>query len=118
MKKNLICLVLLLLVTALLLGCESEDRRPGGMTGMIIDGQNGNLVEGVQVRIEPRTTPVFTNTDGVYAMPDIPPGSYRLIASKQGFQDFYRQIRISPAMTSTNDIILQPLLIIVPTEVK
>jgi hypothetical protein len=55
------------------------------------------------------TRSVVTNSSGSYSVPDLPPGSYRVAAAKQGFKEgIYTGVTLSVGGTARVDITLEP----------
>ena len=83
-----------LLVFTVLAGAPALDAQAvsiASVTGRVIDEQ-GALVSGAQVKITRVDTGTVynttTNTDGIYALPNLPIGAYTLQAGSPGFQTY------------------------------
>jgi len=61
----------------------------GTITGLVLDSSGGTIV-GAEVLVASDTTgiryPGVTNSDGIYAFTNLPPGPYRIQVSKMGFK--------------------------------
>jgi thermitase len=56
----------------------------GGITGQVTDAKDGSAISGAQVSDGTRTA--TTDATGKYTIADVPPGSYQVTASKEGYQ--------------------------------
>jgi CarboxypepD_reg-like domain/TonB-dependent Receptor Plug Domain len=81
--KKLFIFVLLVLSTFIQLYAGTT----GKIAGVIKDSQTGEVLPGVNVYIENAPLGAATDIDGYYAILNIPPGKYKLIASYVGYKD-------------------------------
>ncbi|HXG46165.1 MAG TPA: carboxypeptidase regulatory-like domain-containing protein, partial [Methylomirabilota bacterium] len=100
--------VLCLLSASALLFAQGER---GTFNGTVSD-PSGAVIAGATVRaINVATnveTPVTTTSAGVYRMPYLPPGTYRLLASAPGFKTAIREnVILAVAQTLTVDFVLE-----------
>lgn len=79
----------LTLVLSLLLPSARGQSPNGTISGLVIDS-SGAVIVGADILIENYATGVQysaqTNKDGLYLLPNLPPGNYRLQVSKMGFK--------------------------------
>lgn len=59
---------------------------PGGIRGVVTDAEFGGPVREAQVRLLEAGRQAVTGEDGHYLFSDVPPGSYTLVFSKEGFE--------------------------------
>ena len=64
--------------------CLTQIIVPGSITGSVTDGEDGSPLVGAAVSDGTRT--VLTDATGQYIINDVPPGSYQVVASKEGYQ--------------------------------
>jgi len=57
---------------------------PGSITGSVTDAEEGSPIVGATVSDGTRT--VSTNAAGQYTINDVPPGSYQVVASREGYE--------------------------------
>jgi thermitase len=62
----------------------SELLPPGGITGQVTDTEDGSAIFEAQVTVGITTVP--TDAAGTYAIDGVTPGTYQIIASKEGYQ--------------------------------
>jgi len=103
MMKNIITYLLLFMF---LLGI-SYAGTTGKIAGVITDAQNGYPIPGVNVFLEGTHLGAATDLEGMYTILNIIPGSYTVVASMIGY-DEYRQenVRVSIDFTTRVDIVL------------
>jgi thermitase len=58
---------------------------PGQIAGQVTDAEDFSAISGVQVTDGTRTA--LTDAAGMYTIDDVPPGSYHVVASKEGYED-------------------------------
>src|SRR5262245_45930445 len=82
---------LLILVVMLLVVCASASAQTAEITGRVVD-DSGAVLPGVTVTVTQTETgfarTAVTDGAGVYVMPNLPTGPYRLEASLQGFRTY------------------------------
>jgi thermitase len=74
---------------------------PGSITGSVTDAEDGSPVAGAIVSDGTRTT--TTDTTGKYVIADVPPGSYEVTASKEGYESITSSVTVTSATTSEMD---------------
>lgn len=82
--------ILLLFCLSLLLAAYADGQSPNGtISGLVVD-PSGAAIAGADILIANDATGVQssgkTNGDGIYVLPNLPPGRYRLQVSKIGFK--------------------------------
>ncbi len=92
------------IVAALALPCAAMAQiNRGSITGIVTD-PSGAVVPDVAIAITNEgtgvTTHLTTNESGIYTLPFVEPGSYKLVAVKEGFKQYLRS-RIVVAVGST-----------------
>ncbi len=85
------------------------------VSGRITDAVSGAGVEGAQVQLRNSLSDAIVKTvtsdrRGVYALPSLPAGNYKLLVTKSGYDDFpsSRPGLIKGGMTSNVDFVLDP----------
>jgi Carboxypeptidase regulatory-like domain/TonB dependent receptor len=85
----LLALVVLALLAALTAGMAFAQSTNAIVSGLVVD-PNGRAIAGADMEIVNDATgvryPGTTNNEGIYQIPNLPPGLYRLQVSKQGFK--------------------------------
>ncbi len=111
MKRSLL-LLLGLCATAAFAG------NTGKIAGVVKDSQTGEMLIGVNVVIEGTSMGAATNIDGFYAILNIPPGKYNLVASAVGFnKKTVAGVSVSIDLTTTIDFALSSTVLAVGEEV-
>src|SRR5579864_9047553 len=91
-RRNLVrlCRVVFLVVLSLLVITPIDGQSPNGTVSGIVIDPSGATVPGADILIANDATGVQysakTNSEGLYVVPNLPPGSYRLQVSKIGFK--------------------------------
>jgi len=84
----------LLLAASLTPAARAQNSITGEIKGSVTDASSA-VVPGVEISIDNVqtgvVTPTTTNSNGLYDVPFLIPGSYTVTFSKQGFRDFVRQ---------------------------
>lgn len=100
-KLFLTCLLLAMLPTLVV-------AQTGKLRGRVTDKETGDALIGVNVIVEGTQLGAATDASGTYVVIGIPPGVYTVRASYIGYQELsISNIRISPAVTATQDFELQ-----------
>jgi len=81
---------------------------PGGITGSVTDAGDGSPVIGATVTDGTRTA--TTDASGKYTIGDVPPGSYEVTASKEGYETSTGGVTVASATTVVLDFSLGPQL--------
>ncbi len=80
------------------------------ITGRVTD-PSGSIVPGAQVKIQNITTTatrvVQTNVSGLYTFPSLPPGSYEISVSLQGFKEVTSEVKLGIIQTLSQDFKLR-----------
>ena len=83
-------LVVVLVALALPLGAQSPN---GNINGLVLDPSNQLIVGAEVIAVNDVTNVQYTtktNNEGVYVLPNLPPGPYRIQVSKVGFKTIIR----------------------------
>jgi hypothetical protein len=97
-KKAFVGVVLGIFV-ALSLPVFSFAQEAGTLRGKVTLDTNGQPIHGVIVTVLRLNRSAITDDDGVYEIPDIPPGSYSVSAHLDGVPDVVQMMQISGAAT-------------------
>jgi len=82
---------------------------PGEITGQVTDAEDGSVISGVEVSDGTRTT--LTDTAGMYTIDDVPPGTYQVVASKEGYESSSLTIDVLSGNTAVADFSLNPIIV-------
>jgi uncharacterized membrane protein len=77
---------------------------PGSITGLVIDAKDGSPIIGATVSDGTRTA--TTDASGEYTIADVPPGSYEVTASKEGYESLTSSVAVISGATSVMDFSL------------
>lgn len=83
----------------------------GTITGQVLDA-TGAVVPGARVRVTNAATnderAVVTNSEGIYSLPSLPPGQYKLLVEKTGFaKTEVPEVIVNTAQVTTTNLSLQ-----------
>jgi thermitase len=82
---------------------------PGRISGQVTDAQNGSPIVGAAVSDGTRTT--TTDTAGTYAIVDVPPGAYQVIASREGYQSSSLTVTVLSGTTGAANFSLSQIIV-------
>jgi len=71
---------------------------PGTITGTVSDAEDDSPIAGATVRDGTRTT--TTDASGEYTIADVPPGTYEVVASKEGYESSTSTVTVVPGGTA------------------
>ena len=83
---------------------------PGSITGAITDAEDGSPIAGATVTDGTHT--VSTDVAGQYAINDVPPGSYEVAASKEGYESSSLMVTVSEGNTAVADLSLTRIIVL------
>jgi outer membrane receptor protein involved in Fe transport len=98
-------------LTLATLNVQAQNASTGALTGTVTDA-TGAVVSGVEIKVTSESTgetrSVVSQSSGVYVVPLLPPGTYRIEGSKSGFKEWDAAgIRVNVTETATLNIQLQ-----------
>ena len=117
MRVFVACAALLVLLSGVTPPTHAQEKAPSpaSLSGYVRDATNGETLLGANVIVRGDTTAAdpfwrgtATNNAGYYTLPDIPPGTYTVVASYLGFSRFSQQITLEAGQKRRLDIELQP----------
>jgi len=82
---------------------------PGEIAGQVTDAKDGSPISGAQVSDGSRTA--LSDTAGKYTINDVPPGSYQLVASKEGYEDSSLTVNVLSGSTAVANFSLSPIIV-------
>jgi thermitase len=82
---------------------------PGSIIGSVIDAEDGLPIAGVAVTDGTRTA--TTDATGEYTIADVPPGSYEVTASKEGYESLSLTVDVTSGTTAIADFSLSQLIV-------
>jgi hypothetical protein len=86
----------------------SEPMPPGAVTGRVTDVEDGAAISGAQVTDGVRIA--LTDVDGMYTIDDVIPGSYQVVASKEGYQTSSLTVTVLEGDTAVADFSLSEIV--------
>lgn len=100
-----------LVISLTLAACDA-----GRISGLVLDHERRPLIEAaVTLRGEPlrgKALIRFSDRQGRYAFPNLPPGRYTISVEKEGFHRVMKNITLSEAERLEIDLVLPPKLIV------
>lgn len=82
---------------------------PGGITGQVTDAQDGSAISEAQVSDGIRTA--LTDAAGMYTIDDVPPGSYHVVAGKEGYESSSSTVTVLSGNTAVADFSLNEIIV-------
>jgi thermitase len=82
---------------------------PGSITGLVTDAKDGSAISGAQVSDGIRT--VLTDAAGKYTIDNVSPGSYQVVASKEGYQTSSLTINVLSGSTAVANFSLSQIIV-------
>jgi len=77
---------------------------PGGITGTVTDAEDGSALAGATVSDGSRTT--TTDASGEYVIADVPPDTYEVVASKEGYESSTSSVTVPSGGTAVMNLSL------------
>ena len=82
---------------------------PGSISGQVTDAGNGSPIAGAVVTDGTRTT--TTDAVGQYTLNDVPPGTYEVTASKEGYESSSLAVTVLEEATAVADFVLNEVVV-------
>jgi len=82
---------------------------PGGITGSVTDAEDGSAISGAAVTDGTRTA--LTDALGSYTIDNVPPGSYQVVASKEGYQTSSLTVNVISGTTVVANFPLSQIIV-------
>src|SRR5258708_31739804 len=101
MRRYVVLAVVLLAAMTLMVSSAFGQAETGQIAGTVLD-QTGAALPGAEITAKnlatgtPRST--VSNTAGVYAIPNLPPGSYELMITATGFSTYKQTVTVGPGV--------------------
>ena len=87
----------------------SEPMPPGAIIGRVTDAEDGSAISGAEV--SDGITTVLTDATGMYTIDGIMPGSYQIVASKEGFQTSSLTVSVVSGTAAVADLSLSQIIV-------
>jgi thermitase len=82
---------------------------PGEIAGQVTDAEDGSAIFGVQVTDSTRAA--LTDADGSYAIDNVPPGTYQVAASKEGYETSSLTVNVLSGNTAVANFSLSQIIV-------
>ena len=82
---------------------------PGRISGQVTDARDGSAISGVRVSDGIRT--YFTDSAGKYTIDNVPPGSYQVVATKEGYESSSLTVTVSEEITAVANLSLSQVIV-------
>lgn len=86
MKKHLVHIVALLLLSCILYSCNSDDQTTGSIYGTVTDQSTGERLSNAKVVLASSDKETTTGEEGTFLFTEVEAGDHKLLASKLGYQ--------------------------------
>lgn len=87
----------------------THDDDTGGVSGSVTDTEFVPL-EGAQVVLQPGTDySAVTGPDGSYAISNVPPGEYTLLAQRLGYDSLGLKVKVEAGAVTEKNLVLEPI---------
>ncbi|MGQ0767195.1 MAG: SusC/RagA family TonB-linked outer membrane protein [Gemmatimonadota bacterium] len=83
----------------------------GAIRGTIVDSATRRPIEGAQLTLAGSTLGALTNTEGVYTIRGVNPGSHTVRLTRIGYQAAQRQVRVVVGDTAVADFVVRPVAV-------
>jgi subtilisin family serine protease len=87
----------------------SQILTPGSITGSVTDAKDGAAISGAQVSAGTRTA--TTDASGKYTVANVPPGTYVVVASKEGYQNSSLTVNVVSGSTAVANLSLSQIIV-------
>lgn len=104
-------LLLIVLGTGLLLGCDEETVGPserGDLAGTVLNAETDAPVGQANVTTSPPTQSILSSQDGSFTISDVEAGSYSVTATKSNFSSRSVSVEVREGETTNATILLEP----------
>jgi thermitase len=88
---------------------ESVTVLPGKIAGQVTDAQDGSAISGVQLTDGTRTA--LTDAAGMYTIDDVSPGTYQVVACKEGYEDSPLTVDVLSGNTAIANFSLSQIIV-------
>ena len=99
---------LILLAVIFLLPYALFAQQSASINGYVSDAQTGETLISANIAIQDSRKGTSSNTSGYFSLQNIDPGSYTIIATYVGYQQYEQEITLKPGQSRRLDIKLQP----------
>ena len=82
---------------------------PGTVSGQVTDAKDGSAISGAQVRDGTRTA--TTDATGKYTIANVPPGTYQVVASKEGYETSFSTVSVLQATTAVANFSMSQIIL-------
>src|SRR6476661_6403016 len=93
-------LVTLMLACAATIAAAAES---GLVTGSVSNRTTGDRLEGAKVAVPQLGVSALTDNTGRFVLPDVPPGTYEVVASYVGLDSLRSQVSVGAGQRTTRD---------------
>jgi protocatechuate 3,4-dioxygenase beta subunit len=83
---------------------------PGTISGQVTDAGDSSAISGVRVSDGIRT--YFTDSAGKYTIDNVPPGSYQVVADKEGYESSSLMVTVLEETTTVADFSLSQIIVL------
>ncbi|OGN97195.1 MAG: hypothetical protein A2Z77_06410 [Chloroflexi bacterium RBG_13_51_36] len=80
---------------------------PGEIAGQVISATDGSVISGAQVGYDVRTA--LSDAAGMYSIGSVPPGTYQVLASKEGYQSSFLTVTVLSGTTAVANFLLNDI---------
>jgi len=106
--------IVYILIVIIVVGNPLTATETGTITGTVVDSKTGDILIGANVLIEGTFKGSTTNTDGIFTIEEVLPGSYTVISSYLGYERTIKRIVVTAGDTVSVTFSLFPKLLEVP----
>ncbi|MEX2591738.1 MAG: carboxypeptidase regulatory-like domain-containing protein [Anditalea sp.] len=111
--KSIKNIVLIALFTVFCTCTEDTDPGPttGTISGKVTNSENGAPIDGADIKTDPATGSVKSDSEGDYTISGASPGQYKIIASKTDYISDTVEVTVTAGVTTPGDITLDPVIV-------
>jgi iron complex outermembrane receptor protein len=74
---------------------------PGRITGVVVNADSDEPLPAARVQLVEVHRELLTRSDGTFALTNLPPGTYTLVAEQLGFDRHTQELEVAPGATAT-----------------
>ncbi|WP_372932884.1 carboxypeptidase-like regulatory domain-containing protein [Mariniphaga sediminis] len=83
-------------------GNDSENTATVALSGTVYDSDSGELLVGVEVKIDGTDTKTYTDFDGNFSFENIKPGEYKLVANYISYKKSAETLHVDASKNQVN----------------
>jgi TonB-dependent receptor len=95
------------LIFLMLIALQSQAQQTGSITGQVTDQENGQVLQGANLRLQGTSAGAVSDAGGRYVIANVPAGVYQLVVSYIGYQAISLNVSVEGGSTTSRDVELE-----------